>query len=229
MSLEEAVRWIFGGPLDPEFRSTSMDPDIRAVAEQKRRAWFDDNRATLREAMGVLIAARPDRFAPGATLDHTGSYFCKYEDSVTPVYWNPAVVEHNHEGFWYYVSTPHRVAALHAISDEEPAVAYVLAHYDRRVPVEPLRLFVRRGWDAWNVRAAVVEASAHKEARPGVRYTLSDWRKLRALYDMTMRGDGLVAVQRYYMAHYDLKEVLDEEGRVVSSERGGEYVPVSRL
>jgi hypothetical protein len=38
---------------------------------------------------------------------------------------------------------------------------------------------------------------------------------------------GITAVQKYYETNYDLKEVLDKDDNLVSSERGKEYVAQS--
>jgi hypothetical protein len=78
---------------------------------------------------------------------------------------------------------------------------------------------VHTGWDPENEPAGPIPESAPLEGR--VRYTLSDWRKRRAVRNISDR----LTSQRYYLVHYDLKEVLGAEGQVVSSERGEEYVP----
>ncbi|KAJ7484602.1 hypothetical protein FB451DRAFT_87770 [Mycena latifolia] len=228
MSFAEARRWVVGRPMDLELNE--MYPDL-TTEQQRRQAWVDENLDSIREAMTVLIAARPDQFEPGTTVDPTGSVFSGSSAWDIPFYWNPTSIAHEHEGFIYTVSTPHHVAALHAIPDRDAALAYLYAHCDKRKPVRPKRMTVHTGWDPYNEPVASAPASVSLEGR--IRYTLSDWRKLHMAYRVHLARGDILAAQRYYLAHYDLKEVpvLDAEGQVVSSEQGGEYVPeqVSRL
>ncbi|KAF7299361.1 Iwr1 domain-containing protein [Mycena indigotica] len=62
----------------------------------------------------------------------------------------------------------------------------------------------------------------HDECRilgSSVRYSLTDWRKREASQAL----QDPVAVQRYFLTDYDVKEVFDMEGRLVSTARGKGY------
>ncbi|KAJ7910653.1 hypothetical protein B0H13DRAFT_600854 [Mycena leptocephala] len=219
MSLTEASRLVRLGPRDPELRLEELYPDLTTV-ERRRDAWLEDNGDSMKEAMTLFISARPEMFPPGTTLDPTGSiFYCSGPGSYDlPIYWNPATISYEHEAFVYIVSAPHHVAALHAIPNKDAAFAYLFKHWDKRRPVQPMWMTVHTGWDPENEPAGPIPESAPLEGR--VRYTLSDWRKRRAVRNISDR----LTSQRYYLVHYDLKEVLGAEGQVVSSERGEEYV-----
>ncbi|KAF8183776.1 hypothetical protein K438DRAFT_2020522 [Mycena galopus ATCC 62051] len=228
MSVTDAVRWAIVGPLDPTLRLEDKYPQ-HPTTETRNEAWIDDNRDSILEAMTVLIATRPDRFEPGATVYPTSTFSLNrevYFNSV-PIYYNPSVIEVEHEAFSYTVSTPDTVAALHAIPDKEGALAYLEAHYDKRQPVSPRRLIVPPDWYPGKPLTFVHRPldSPPQSLEGKIRYTLFDWRKhrvYRTAFDMH-------AIHCYYVEHYDLKEILDAEGNAVSSEQGHEYVPGSEL
>jgi hypothetical protein len=167
-------------------------------------------------------------------VDPSGSLFEKCDVSFyVPIYWTPSTIRREHEGFVYTVSSPQHVAALHAFRDWEPAFAYLQAHCDSRVAVEPMVFHVSATWNpdvfpgdrhpdsTDSVILPTWRAVAETDKGKGrVRYTLYGWRKRQAYgdaYDWRAR-------QRYFSEHYDLREVLDVEGRVVSSEHGTDFV-----
>ncbi|KAJ7686780.1 hypothetical protein B0H17DRAFT_1203993 [Mycena rosella] len=213
MTPEEAIPWVMMCPEDLEL--VDMYPGLSTYAD-RQAAWIANNRDIIREATTVLVAADPDNFAAGATVDRTGSLFeaCAAW-FYAPLYWNPPTIHHKHEGFSYTVTAPAHVAALHAMPSWAAALPYLLAHYDARAAIEPVAFTLPVG--------ATFAECVLKRAPPAgpqgqVRYTL-EWRKLArfaALDDMYARSDFLAA-------HFDLKEMLDVEGRVMSSERGADY------
>ncbi|KAJ7194497.1 hypothetical protein B0H12DRAFT_1170527 [Mycena haematopus] len=178
--------------------------------------------------MVVYLAAKADEFPPGVTIDPTGSYFCACapQQFYVPIYWNPTTISYEHEEFRYIVSTPMHVAALHSIpeSDRGAVLAYLLAHFDKREPVEPMCLLVPDGWDPVAAGRPVPMWAAF-EGKSRTRYTLSDWRKMDA-EKRSVEKHGIAAMQRYYEEHYDLKEVLDAQDQLVSTVRGKEYIDV---
>jgi hypothetical protein len=151
---------------------------------------------------------------PGASAYPTGSAFAFGESgsAFIPVYWNPDRISRGYEEFNYLLTTPTRVTALHAISDVDTAIAYVLEHYDHS------------GATADDRAQGVGSPEFSNQLPPGsamegrVQDTLSDWRKRRIA--RACGTTGLLVVQCYWVA-----EVLDAAGRVVSSKRDGEYVP----
>ncbi|KAJ7070026.1 hypothetical protein C8F01DRAFT_1078390 [Mycena amicta] len=124
----------------------------------------------------------------------------------------PFLVKLEHEGFLYTTSTPHHLSALHALSNPD-ARRYLLEHHDECTPVRSLSVLVR---------GTEISGPWYGDAGRGfgVRYTLTDWRKRRVSRELI--NEGILAVHRYFLTDYDLKEVLDE-GRVVSSESGRRY------
>ncbi|KAJ7756966.1 hypothetical protein B0H16DRAFT_1721434 [Mycena metata] len=123
------------------------------------------------------------------------------------------------------------------------AAAYLFANYDSRVAWAPLVMTVPEGWHpgVWRLnvhpeeREALRSGAVHDPVRFPVisdvtaaahaagkfettRYTIFGWRKLEEEYGMYWR-----AHQRYIMEHFDLKEVLDAEDRVLSSEWAADY------
>ncbi|KAJ6584592.1 hypothetical protein B0H19DRAFT_1058989 [Mycena capillaripes] len=117
LSVEETFPWVY---------PTVYHPDL--LADRRRmHAWAKANEATIREAMTVLIAARPARFPPGVSIDPTGSIFmeCRPGEFPIPIYCNPTTIWHEHQEFLYTVSTPEHVAALHTIPDKAAVLAYI--------------------------------------------------------------------------------------------------------
>jgi hypothetical protein len=131
---------------------------------------------------------------------------------VVPVYWDPSIIIHDHEGTTYTVSSPQHIAVLHSMRDVPRATAleYLRAHADSRTPVEPIVFTVHDGWQADVVGQWPAEAL--KKNR--VRYTMYDWRKHEEYHSQP----DWIACQHYFSEQYDLKEVLDPEGNVLSSE-----------
>ncbi|KAJ6584594.1 hypothetical protein B0H19DRAFT_1058991 [Mycena capillaripes] len=221
MNLEEARPWVY-----PTLCNTFL-PGLRDVYPDlptdraRMRAWAKGNEPSIREAMAVLIASKPERFRPGVSIDPTGSTFvrCSPQEFHIPIYWNPDTIWCEHEEFAYIVSTPAHVAALHAIPDRASALAYLQAHFDARTLVSPMQMTVPDGWDPV-AEGTPAPTTASSQGRARTRYTLTDWRKRRVVRNRTQ---GIDALLRYYQEHYDLKEVLDAEGNLVSCERGAEY------
>ncbi|KAF8183777.1 hypothetical protein K438DRAFT_1130309 [Mycena galopus ATCC 62051] len=145
MSLEDAIRWAVMG--SRRVNLEDMYPGLPTDTERKQ-AWVDDNRDSIREAMTVLMVAWPDDFPSGASLDSTGSMFeMSMQNFFIPVYWKPAAIQVEYEAFEYAVSTPHHVDALYAMHDKDTAFEYLQTHYDARAPVHPRQLIVHPGWD----------------------------------------------------------------------------------
>ncbi|KAJ7625071.1 hypothetical protein DFH06DRAFT_1339847 [Mycena polygramma] len=230
MSLWEAHMWSNMSPEDDELRAL-----FPTLADDKRKeAWVDRNRENIREGMKIFLAVHADEFAPGVSIDPSGSLFGRSQEYLNiPVYWDPATITWEHEGFVYSVPTPQHVAALHATRTWPTALAYIQAHHDSRTAVGPMVFNVPAVW-----HPDVCPHETHPDAPPGaphdanafptwrdaqqaskgkgkVRYTLYGWRKDfdECLLDWRAR-------QHYFSKHYDLKEVLDDDGRVVSSEHG---------
>jgi hypothetical protein len=106
--------------------------------------------------------------------------------------------------------------------DRATALEYLRAHADSRTPVKPIVFTVHDGWQADVV--GQWPAEARKKNR--VRYTLYDWRKHEEYHNYP----DLIARRHYFSEQYDLKEVLDPEGNVVSSEVATDYLQkMSRL
>jgi hypothetical protein len=128
------------------------------------------------------------------------------------------------------VTTPEKVEKLHAFRDGSAALEYLLeeGHYDKREPVRPMHITVPDGWDDTAIAAAgtPMPPLAWCEGKMQTRYTLTDWRKRQVVMTM-LEMQGITAVQKYYETNYDLKEVLDKDDNLVSSERGKEYVAQS--
>ncbi|KAF8183778.1 hypothetical protein K438DRAFT_2020524 [Mycena galopus ATCC 62051] len=207
MELVEAIRWAVIGPTGRKLEE--MYPHLSTNKERKE-AWAADNRDSIREATMVLLAARPDRFPPGTNLEPTGSPFQRSSPGgFIPIYWNPSTIWLEHEAFAYSMEYRARV----------PANALRHAH-----PVEPLKMTVHAGWDPLTELPPTLPLPESVSLEGRVRYTLSDWRKRRVHHT----APNILAVQRYYLENYDLKEVLDVEGNVVRSEEGEKYTE-SRL
>jgi hypothetical protein len=144
------------------------------------------------------------------------------------VYWDPSTIVHDHEGTTYTVSSPQHIAVLHSMRDVPRATAleYLRAHADSRAPVKPIVVTVRGGWQADVVQAFSGQWPAETRKKNRVRYTLYDWRK----HDEYYSQPDLIACRHYYSEQYDLKEVLDPEGNVLSSEVATDYMQkISRL
>ncbi|KAJ7233753.1 hypothetical protein C8J57DRAFT_1532065 [Mycena rebaudengoi] len=243
MSLAEAIPWVYPGRYNrPEFNRSLQElyPDL-PTDRARMQAWVKVHESSIRAATSVFLAAHANDlyvipppaslsapnphslYSPsGITTDDLGSLFarCVPEQFHVPIYWNPPMIQYQHEEFVYDVSTPEHVAALHAIRDWPTALAYLLTHYDTRRPLDPVVCTVTDGWDPV-AEGAPMPTEAFSQGKPKIRYTLVDWRKQRAAYVIW----EIPAVQRYYEEHYDLKEVLDAEGNLVSCERAADYVP----
>ncbi|KAJ6480859.1 hypothetical protein C8R45DRAFT_1003922 [Mycena sanguinolenta] len=152
---------------------------------------------------------------------------CAPEQLPLPFYWNPTAIRYEHEGFVYIVATPEHVAALHAFRDLPAAIAYLQAHFDKREAEKPMHIEVPEGWDlaVESMRAPTWEMLG---STPRTRYTLSDWRK-RGEARALRKSSGIAAMYRYGEENYDLKEVLDAQGNLLSCERGVGCNPPVRL
>ncbi|KAJ6456065.1 hypothetical protein C8R45DRAFT_580592 [Mycena sanguinolenta] len=217
MSIEEALPWVYPTSILVDL---TLDPKDRGQDYRARiRAWAKENETSLREAMTVFFAARAERFPPGVTIDPTDSMFsfCSPLQFPLPFYWNPTATQYEHEGFVYTVTTPEHVAALHAFRDERAAIAYLQSHFDTREAEEPMRLEVPEGWEP-PTEGMSVPTWEMLQGRPRTRYTLSDWRKQREAFEAL--ESGIAAMYRYGEENYDLKEMLDAQGNLVSCERG---------
>jgi hypothetical protein len=248
MGLWEAQYWCIRRPQEETLRAL-----YPALSSEKKRlsAWVDDNRAKIREATTTFIAFHANKLyvpsfstqfsihpltpsPPGASINPSGSLFaCSDTSSHLPIYWDPAVIILQHEGFTYTVSAPSHVAELHAFRDWPRAFEYLQAHCDSRETVKPMVFTVPAAWhpdvfagethpdavpDAPHDAAAFPVWRDAKEASVGkgkIRYTLYGWRKR----DAYTNGDTWRERQHYFAENYDLKEVLDTEGKVVGSER----------
>ncbi|KAJ7675438.1 hypothetical protein B0H17DRAFT_130333 [Mycena rosella] len=107
MTLAEAIPWV-GPTIFPDFIPSVQDlyPDL-PTDRARMQAWAKANEDSIREAMTVYIAARPDRFPPGATIDKTGSFFgyCSSEEFHIPIYWKPSTIYYEIEDFAYRLWT----------------------------------------------------------------------------------------------------------------------------
>ncbi|KAJ7672619.1 hypothetical protein DFH06DRAFT_1320024 [Mycena polygramma] len=222
MNYEEAIDWV-----TPEVDKLASLYPAFASDEEQIDAWVSGNWETIKEAVRVYIACAPgfeDLGPVEMSFEPSGSLFglCKHAGYV-PVYWDPPTIQLDHEGSTYTVTTPRHVAALHALHDEATALAYLQKHHDSRTAVKPLVFLVHDGW-----RADVVGSwPADATKKNMVRYTLYAWNKHQE-YD---KQPDWVACRRYFSEHYDMKEVVDPEGRVLSSELSSDCLErmVSRL
>ncbi|KAJ6588302.1 hypothetical protein B0H19DRAFT_1247987 [Mycena capillaripes] len=221
MSFEEASAWVC-----PESDYLSALYPTLTSHEEQVQAWLADNRESVEEAVKVFMANEEnfeDIPPEDVSRSPSGSLFtiCTYAGYV-PIYWDPPTIEHDHEGTMYIVTTPEHVAALHTIRDWPTALAYLQSHYDSRSAVPPLVFTVPDFW-----RPDVVIGERPKGKRKYlVRYTLYLWHKHQE-FD---RQPDWIACQHYFSEHYDLKEVLDPEGReVLSSELGEDCLDLARL
>ncbi|KAJ7186764.1 hypothetical protein C8R46DRAFT_279405 [Mycena filopes] len=166
LSLEEATYYFF-----PKWDLLcALYPTLKS--HQRMEAWITDYNELFREAGAVYMAAHPEEFPPGASLDPSGSFFSSCGMSGA-YHYDPPQIVHRHQGFTYKVTTPVHVAALHAFRAREPsdtivadpqndykqwlqqcnsrpsyvkALAYLFANYDSRVPWKPITLTVPEGW-----------------------------------------------------------------------------------
>ncbi|KAJ7161068.1 hypothetical protein C8R46DRAFT_359183 [Mycena filopes] len=259
MTLEEARDWQERRGGSEELRT--LYPTIKTDRD-RHEAWTRDNSEKLKESMGIYFAAHPFLFPNGATVEPSGSLFSSsqtYSGSFN-LYWdNQAIVHdhkgHDHKGLRYIISSPEKVAALHAFRDRDAATAYIFANADSLVPWRPRSITVPETWfpGVWPMARNPWEAALHDglplnvvrenyDALPDelhdpvrfplmsdvrkaaaaqgkdkqIRYTLSEWRTLEGFNTI----QDWCARQHYYAEHFDLKEVLDAQGRIVSSERG---------
>ncbi|KAJ6588385.1 hypothetical protein B0H19DRAFT_1248055 [Mycena capillaripes] len=210
MSLKEATEWV--GP-EPNYLE-ALYPDLSSH-DERVQAWLEDNWEAIEEAVGVYIASPEfeDVDVPPASIgfDPSGSLFaeCRHVGDV-PVYWDPPTIEHDIDGYTYTVAAPQHVTTLHAFRDRAPALAYLQANYDSRTVVKPLVFVVHDGWHA----DVVGQWPKDGKLKNMVRYTLYAWHK----HEEYNRQPDWIACRHYFSEHYDLKEVVDPEGRVVSSE-----------
>ncbi|KAF7296486.1 Iwr1 domain-containing protein [Mycena chlorophos] len=89
-----------------------------------------------------------------------------------------------------------------------------------RNPMQSLSIVVRgtaisAPRNHWHGRSAAASEPTTMDDRSCVRYTLTDQRKHRAVRVIDSRD-----MQSYFLTDYDLKEVLDERGVVVSVSTG---------
>ncbi|KAJ7672621.1 hypothetical protein DFH06DRAFT_1176959 [Mycena polygramma] len=170
------------------------------------------NRQKIEEATTALLAST--QFPPGASVNSSGSFFeCSEKSFNVLIYWNPTTITLDHDDFRYVVSEPQHVDAAHALRDWAAAVSYIHAHCDSRTAIQPLVI---------TVRAVLLPDEANGQGKYTVRYTLHGSRK-RHEYMYARAYDWpaiLRARHRYLTDHYDLKEVLDADGKVISSELG---------
>ncbi|KAJ7756960.1 hypothetical protein B0H16DRAFT_1885687 [Mycena metata] len=222
MSITEAMKWVEKIPQDDE-----VGPE--------QEAWLKDNDNIIQEAISVYRAHVFPSFPEDTSTQHSGSLFSR-------IY-----IAYRHQGFTYIVSDAEHVAALHAFRNRPSAIVYLCAHAESRVADDPIVISVPALWhpDVFSgtshpaertlhqvrvfddVPAALHDAAAfptftdvekaNEDRGMGmVRYTLHGWQK----QNMYMSRDGWCAMQHYFTEHYDLKEVLDSEGNVLSSEHG---------
>ncbi|KAJ7640832.1 hypothetical protein DFH06DRAFT_1477750 [Mycena polygramma] len=142
---------------------SALYPTLRAQHHRKE-AWIADNNELFREAIARCIAAHPEDFPRGASVDPSGSLFsCRVSDCY---HCDPITIVHRHQGFTYTVTDPVHVAALHAFRDPDAiapvdleqmlelwnrpvyvaAVAYILANYDAREAWKSITITVPEGW-----------------------------------------------------------------------------------
>jgi len=218
MTVEEARAWVC-----PDSDPLRAQYPTLALHDERVQAWLRDNREIIEEALAVCIANdRGFNNAPPLSRTSSGSLFeiCRRVGYVS-VYWDPPIIRRNYEGTTYIVSTPEHVAALHTIRDWPTALAYLLAHYDSRKAVSPLVLIAHYRWRP----DTVVPWPRDAQRKNMVRYTLYSWHK----HQEYARQPDWIACQHYFSEHYDLKEVVDPEGRVVSSELGEDCLDLARL
>ncbi|KAJ7028734.1 hypothetical protein C8F04DRAFT_1118517 [Mycena alexandri] len=231
MSEMEAVSRCFASPPSAS-KLESMCPNV-TDHYAREAAWMDENTDEMKEAVMALITCRPDNLyvardddslispltlrrtpsEPGANVEEIGSFFFATHSGMrVPIYWNPTSIVRRHQGFVYTVTSPKHVAALHAFRDWDSALAYLLANYaNTREALKPTVYTVPVGFGLDDPLSKLVGVEG-----PRIRYTLFGWQK----QDEVWRTNGFYGHLRYYFEHYDLKEELDAEGRVVSRERG---------
>ncbi|KAJ7640831.1 hypothetical protein DFH06DRAFT_1215353 [Mycena polygramma] len=135
------------------------------------------------------------------------AYILANYDSRVP--WKPRVItvpDGWHPGVWRFCMHPEE-QALHSPPGAQGS--------DRvsEIPAElhdPVRFPLMS-----DVRAAAKAAGKHEQTR----YTVFGWRKIKEMDE----DCDIFAKQRYLFEHFDLKQVLDEEKRVLSSEWAPDY------
>ncbi|KAJ6588298.1 hypothetical protein B0H19DRAFT_1057516 [Mycena capillaripes] len=196
MTVEEASAWLCPDPNHLEAEYPTL-----ALHNKQVQAWLGDNQESIEKAVVIFLVHDPCfKDVPSVSRTPSGSLFAMNRNmGYVQTYWDPPTIQCDHEGITYTVSTPEHVAALHTICDWPTALAYLQAHYDSRRAVKPLVFAVPDGWCADVVVGCPKNGSKNKEfdCQP-------NW----------------IACQHYFSEHYDLKEVLDPEGRVASSELG---------
>ncbi|KAJ6473630.1 hypothetical protein C8R47DRAFT_716842 [Mycena vitilis] len=228
---------------------SALYPTLRAQHHRKE-AWIADNNELFREAIARCIAAHPEDFPRGASVDPSGSIFsCHVSDCY---HCDPITILHRHQGFTYKMlelwNRPVYVAAE----------AYILANYDAREAWKPITITVPEGWHpgVWPYqihpdeqalhsppgaklfdRVSEIPAGLHDPVRfplmrdvraaakaagklEQTRYTIFGWRKME---EREQTCWDILAKQRYLVEHFDLKQVLDEEKRVLSTEWAPDY------
>ncbi|KAJ7625046.1 hypothetical protein DFH06DRAFT_1229687 [Mycena polygramma] len=240
MGLWQAISWCMRRPEEETPRARY--PTI-ATADERQQAWVEDNRQKIEEATTALLAFHAE-FPPGASVNSSGSFFeCSEKSFNVLIYWNPTTITLDHDDFRYVVSEPQHVDAAHALRDWAAAVSYIHAHCDSRTAIQPLVITVRAvllpdvlpgcahpdegpsaPHDAATLRLPIIHdvKEANGQGKYTVRYTLHGSRK-RHEYMYARAYDWpaiLRARHRYLTDHYDLKEVLDADGKVISSELG---------
>ncbi|KAJ7785798.1 hypothetical protein B0H16DRAFT_1875932 [Mycena metata] len=235
MSVLEAFDW---------YQKTSIVDQLEAITPEQE-AWLNENDDSIQEALSVLsyyaqtVSARPQN----GSIEHSGSLFS----------FDPPEILFRHQGFIYTVSNPQHVAVLHTIRDWNSALAYIRSHADSRVPDAPFVFTVPATWhpdvfpgashpgerklydigprdplpaalhdaDAYPVFCDAKNAS-EAQGLGTVRYTLYGWQKRNAY--ISCQCDGWCTMQHYFAAHYDVKEILDSEGNVLSVESGVDHI-----
>ncbi|KAJ7756958.1 hypothetical protein B0H16DRAFT_1721429 [Mycena metata] len=218
MSVEEATYYWFLGLHGGDSLCESY-PELE-TEKARRKAWNDDNLALAKEAMTVYMTTYPEQLCSN-------------------------LARHQRRAFWLLLQLQHKEPRqqTRARPSYIAAKAYLLANYDSRVPWAPYVMTVPAGWHpgVWYLEMhpeewadlhsgavhdpvrfpllSEVTAAAHAAGRyETTRYTVFGWRKLEE-----ERTYNWQASQRYVMEYFDLKEVLDAEGRVVSSEWAADY------
>ncbi|KAJ6588297.1 hypothetical protein B0H19DRAFT_1057515 [Mycena capillaripes] len=205
ITVEEASVWVCPAPHHLEAQYPAL-----ALHDERVQTWLGDNQESIEKAVEVFLVHDPCfKDVPSVSRIPSGSLFAKNRNmGYVQTYWNPPTIQCNHKGITYTiqcdhkgitytVSTPEHVAVLHTIRDWPTALAYLQAHYDSRRAMKPLVFTVPDSWCADVVVGWPKNGSENKEF-----HCQPDW----------------IACQHYFSEHYNLKEVVDPEGRVVSSE-----------
>ncbi|KAJ6531288.1 hypothetical protein B0H19DRAFT_1273494 [Mycena capillaripes] len=159
--------------------------------DERKMAWIDDNHEKIREGTTAFIAFHADKFQPSASVDPSGSFFFAQRHVLSPV---------------GLLGPPPIIGFNHE------GFAYIVTS-----PSHVAALHAFRDW-----APALEYLQAHCDSlHPAVQAGAApDPVAFPTLRDAVEASGGWRKRQRYIAEHYDLKEVLDSEGNVVSSEQG---------